>query len=281
MDCPRPFSRAIMRFTGVAPTADRQLRRDATHSASRRARTAFWGMTMSQSNAGVSLVKRIGLIVGLLALATTISLPAMSADDGAPKWKVWNYNPSGRALSGGVPAATNAGIATFAFPVDPNTALLVTEHGSYKGTLLGDLTGKTITATVSDSGGPFMYFGEGPGGTGTPDNPCPGTPTVRLFFQTSNAGGFNETHYWWSNVGFVPLNGLTSPTNISDSLAHPEHWTDFYGHSGTDPAFSAGYQDAVKNVTSIGLSFGGGCFFENGVGAPNGGSFTLWSFMAN
>jgi hypothetical protein len=238
---------------------------------------------MSQPSTGVksTLAMRSGVVAGILALGMALSAPATAADDGAPKWKVWNYNPSGRALSGGVPAATNAGIATFAFPVDPNTALLVTEHGSYKGTLLGDLTGKTISATVSDSGGPFTYFGEGPGGTGTPGNPCPGTPTVRLFFQTSNAGGFNETHYWWSNPKSLPLNGLTAKTQITESLGFPGNWSDFYGHFGNDPAFSAGYQDAVKNVTSIGLSFGGGCFFENGVGAPNGGSFTLWSFTAN
>jgi hypothetical protein len=145
-------------------------------------------------------INRISLVVSLLAVALGMFAfgPPATADNGAPKWKVWTYNPSGRAFKGGVPAATNAGIATFAFPATPDTALLVTDHGAYKGTLLGDLTGKTISATVSDSGGPFTYYGQG-----TPQNPCPG------------------------------------------------------------------------------LSFGGGCFFENGVGAPTGGSFTLWSFSAN
>lgn len=235
---------------------------------------------MSQSNSSVifAFAKQMGVAAALIAAWVGLSAPAVADDNGAPKWKVWNYNPSGRALNGGVPAATNAGIATFAFPVDANTALLVTDHGSYKGTLLGDLTGKTIKATVSDSGGTFIYFAQG-----TPQDQCPGsTPaSVRLFFQTSNAGGFNETHYWWSNPVSVPLNGLTAHTPMSESLANPGGWSDFFGHFGNDPNFSAGYQDAVKNVSSIGLSFGGGCFFENGVGAPNGGSFTLWSFTAN
>jgi hypothetical protein len=233
---------------------------------------------MSQPNTGANFAWKTqsALAAALVALAIVISGPTSAADNGAPKWQVWNYNPSGRALNGGVPAAANAGIATFSFPADPNTALLITDHGSYKGTLLGDLTVKNISATVSDSGGPFTYYGQG-----TPGD-CPGFPAnVRLFFQTSNAGGFNETHYWWSNPVSLPLNGLTAKTTMSASLANPGTWSDFYGHYGSDPQYSAGYQDAVKNVTSIGLSFGGGCFFENGVGAPNGGTFTLWSFSAN
>jgi hypothetical protein len=268
---------------GVDQTADRQLRDTIAQCEPAGEHGILGDERMSQPNTGANfaLNRQSVLAAGLVALTIVFSGPTSAADNGAPKWQVWNYNPSGRALNGGVPAAANAGIATFGFPAAPNTALLITDHGSYKGTLLGDLTGKKITATVSDSGGTFMYFGEGPGGTGTPDNPCPGTPTVRLFFQTSNAGGFNETHYWWSNPVSLPLNGLTAPTPMTASLANPGNWSDFYGHFGNDPQYSAGYQDAVKNVTSIGLSFGGGCFFENGVGAPNGGSFTLWSFTAS
>jgi hypothetical protein len=235
----------------------------------RRAGTAFWGIKMSQPNKGMKLSLGIAVAAALLTCAIGIGTPSVAADNGAAKWKVWTYNASNRALRGSVPANTNAGIATFAFPLTPDVALLVTDHGSYKGSLLGDMSGKTISATVSDSGGPFTYFGEGPGGTGTPDNPCPGTPTVRLFFQTSNAGGFSGVHYWWSNPVSRPLNGLTAQTTMSESFANPAGWSDYFGKFGSDPAYSAGYQDAVKNVTSIGLSFGGGCFFENGVGAPS------------
>jgi hypothetical protein len=38
----------------------------------------------------------------------------------------------------------------------------------------------------------------------------------------------------------------------------------------------------VSNVTDIGLSFGGGRFFENGVGTTHGsGTFTLNSFTVS
>jgi hypothetical protein len=223
------------------------------------------------------LFKRTSVAAGLLAAALgmlAFAPPAAAADNGAPKWKVWTYNPSNRAFKGGVPASVSSGIATFAFPATPDTALLVTDHGSYKGTLLGDLTGKTISATVSASGGPFHYFGE---------PSCGGTvgANVRLFFQTKSPASFAETDYWWSNPVSLQLNGLTNPTPMSESLSNPGNWSDFFGHFGSDPIYAAAFQAAVKNVTSIGLSFGGGCFFENGVGAPTGGSFVLWSFSAN
>jgi hypothetical protein len=60
------------------------------------------------------------------------------------------------------------------------------------------------------------------------------------------------------------------------------NWSDFYGHFGNDPAYAAGFNAAVANVTEIGLSFGGGCFFENGVGTTDGsGTFTLNSYTSN
>ena len=111
---------------------------------------------------------------------------------------------------------------------------------------------------------------------------CGGTTAyVRYFFETSNAGGFNETHYWWSNP-------VSTAVSANETVALPSvaltgaNWSDFYGYFGNDPAYSAGFNAAVTNVTDIGLSFGGGCFFENGVGTSDGsGAFTLNSYTAN
>jgi len=232
---------------------------------------------MSNPNTGAvfPLAKQLGLVAPLLALTILVSAPVIAADEGAPKWKVWSYNPSNRALRGNVPAGTSPGVATFPFPATPDVALLVTDHGSYKGSLLGDLTGKTVSATVSAAGGPFTYYGQG-----TPQNPCGPPANVRLFFQTKSSGSFAETDYWWSNPVSLPLASIPSATPMSASLTGA-NWSDYNGHFGNDPQFAAAFADAVQNVTSIGLSFGGGCFFENGVGAPNGGSFILWKFTAN
>ena len=65
------------------------------------------------------------------------------------------------------------------------------------------------------------------------------------------------------------------------TLANPGMWSDYFGHFGSEPAYSAAFLDATKDVQFIGLSFGGGCFFSNGVGIKAGtgsGSFRLTDF---
>jgi hypothetical protein len=216
------------------------------------------------------------VLVGMTAIATVVlsSAPAM-AD--ASNWKLGYYTPSVHGtLSLSEAAAPAAGIATFDFTDQANTALLVTTHGASKGSTLGDLTGLTIKATFEISGATtaFIYFGE---------PSCSNTiSTVRIFFQTSNAGGFDETHYWWSHPGSAVLANTNGQVTITANLGDPSAWSDFFGGFGNDPAFSAGFTSAVSNVTTIGLSFGGGCFFENGVGTADGsGTFTLDSFSVS
>ena len=131
--------------------------------------------------------------------------------------------------------------------------------------------GKTITASFDISGatGAFTYFGE-PDACGTPAN-------VRLYFQTDNSGGFAFTHYWWSNPeSSVLANGtLTLTANVV-----PPVWSDWNGQNGATQ--TPGFLDAASNVTTVGLSFGGGCFFENGVGTTDGsGTFQLDSFTVS
>ena len=212
------------------------------------------------------------VITGMMALAavmlTTAPTLAASSD-----WKVGYYTPSGNALSMSSAKPGN-GIASFDFTNQPNTALLSTTHGSSRGVLLGDLRGKTITATFDINGatGAFTYWGEG-----TADNPCGYPANVRLFFLTDNGGGFAYTHYWWSNPeNQVLANGqFTLTANVE-----PAEWSDWNGQPGATQA--AGFDDAASNVTLIGLSFGGGCFFENGVGTSDGsGTFTLDSFAVS
>ena len=217
-----------------------------------------------------------GLLVGSSAYMAGSAWAAQSGA-GASGWAVGYYTPSGRALSEAEAAPLSGGVATFDFTDLPNTALLITDQGSQKGTLLGNLTGETLSATFELAGvdSPFVYYGE-PSGGGTASN-------VRLFFETSSAGGFNETHYWWSNPAFVDLStlGNLDQVTISASLGSPGDWSDYYGHNGSETGYSAGYKAAVANVTAVGLSFGGGSFFENGIGTTDGlGSFELNSFSA-
>jgi len=206
------------------------------------------------------------MVAGLTAIAavTLAAAPTMAASS---DWKVGYYTPSGQALSMSS-TSPGGGIASFDFTNQPDTALLVTTHGASKGTFLGDLRGKTITATfeINNATGAFTYWGEG-----TADNPCIYPANTRLFFQTDNGGGFAYTHYWWSNPeNQVLANGHFTLT----ATVEPAEWSDWNGQPG--PTQAAGFDDAASNVTVIGFSFGGGCFFENGVGTTDGsGTFTL------
>ena len=206
------------------------------------------------------------ILAGTATIATALFSSAPVLAD-ASNWKVGYYTPSGRALSL-ANAKPGAGIASLDFTNQSDTALLVTMHGASKGDTLGDLTGKTIHATFDVSGvtGDFMYFGE-PSCGGT-------TANTRLFFQTDNGGGFQYTHYWWSDAAWTPLaNGTFALT----AKVEPAGWSDWNGQLGVDQV--AGYMDAASNVTTIGLSFGGGCFFENGIGTTDGsGTLTLDTF---
>ena len=201
-------------------------------------------------------------------MALVSSAPVMADSS---NWKLGYYTPSAvGTLSFSQATDPSLGVASFDFTNQSNTALLVTTHGAYKGSTLGDLRNATITAKfhISDANSAFTYFGEG-----TPSNPC-GTPaSTRLFFQTDNGGGFQFTHYWWSNPESAVLSNGTF--TLTATVA-PAEWSDWDGQNGA--ARPAGFADAASNVTTIGLSFGGGCFFENGVGTDGSGTFTLDNF---
>lgn len=217
-------------------------------------------------------------VVGLAALTVALLGGSVRASSGAPasKWHIGYYTKSvhGTISFASAPSAPG-GIASLNFTDQPNTALLTTTNQGQFPTLLGDLTGKSVSASFAISGvtGPFVYFGE---------PSCDNTiSTVRYYFQTSNAGGFDETHYWWSNPVHANLNG-NGTVSLPAASFTGDSWSDFYGHFGNDPNYAAGFNAAVSNVTEIGLSFGGGCFFENGVGTSDGtGTFTLNAYTVS
>lgn len=222
-------------------------------------------------------MRRMTALAAAVMLAGVIVTPTLASaapeGPGASGWKLGYYTPSGRALSTSE-AAPGSGVATINFTTQDNTALLINTQGD--SALLGNDLGKTVTATFTISGATssdFTYYGEGTTGD------C-GTPaSTRLFFETSyGSGGFSPTDYWWSHSASYQLadGTVTLTANITPTTS----WTDFYGKSGVDntSTFSA----AASNVTGIGFSFGGGCFFENGVGTVDGsGTFTLTSFTVS
>ena len=217
----------------------------------------------------MKMFKRAFLAASVAAFAAAVPLLAEDFSDvkGAPKWKVYDVNHSNRAFRSRIPDLAPSGGMGFDFLFTPDTALLTTDHPSYRGSLLGDLKGKLLSATIKLNFAPgtqFQYYGQG-----TPANPCP-TPaaSVRFFFQGNTNGPFAYTKYWWSNPTSVQLANLVNGIPLT-IMVHVQSglWSDYSGQFD-----AAGFDAAAKDVQTIGLSFGGGCFFENGVGIMPGGS---------
>jgi hypothetical protein len=210
-------------------------------------------------------------VLSALALGVTGAAVAFSQGNGATaaaNWKVSKFNSSGQAYATRVATTTANGIG-FDFLPTPDDALFTTTQKNSG--LLGNLTGKTVQATFTVTGDSFTYYGEG-----TESNPCLSPASVRLYFTGDTTGKFAYTKYWWSNPAHVDLAAGTFTLEVPLS---GDLWSDWNGQSGITEA--AGFAAAVKKVASIGLSFGGGCFFANGVGAPNGGSFELSSYTVS
>ena len=209
--------------------------------------------------------------VATIAVSCTLGAMVLAPQSGASpsgqnsSWHVGYYTPSNRTLS--MAQAGPGGLGTVSFTNMANTALLLSTQGG-SGYLGNDLN-ETVTATfhISGSTGNFMYYGE-PDACGTPAN-------TRLFFETSYAGGFDFTKYWWADSAFAYLGD--GDFTLTATISPAGGWSDWNGQpsASNGPAFVG----AASNVTGIGLSFGGGCGFENGVGTTDGsGSLTLDSF---
>ncbi len=220
-------------------------------------------------------MKRINALAAVIVFAGVLVAPAMAGaapnGPGASGWHLGYYTPSGRTLSTSQ-AAPGAGLAAINFTAQDNTALLIDTQGNSP--FLGNDLGKTVTATFTISGASadFTYYGE-PVANGA-------SASTRLFFETSYAGGFSPTKYWWADNATASYNLANGTITISAVVDPAGNWSAFYGEPSAtyDGSFSA----AASNVTGIGFSFGGGSGYENGVGTTNGsGTFTLTSFSVS
>jgi len=196
-------------------------------------------------------------------------------------WTVYDYNPSGQAIAprvsaASMPATTDGdGNVSFPFKLNTYTALLTTTDAS----LTGDLSMKTLNVTVSVAGGNGMFKDQHNGG-------CPPDEKfVRFYFTSPKASGTTGhgttgfyTQFWWSNPVHVTL--VTDP-QIPQTITQPVNavhmWSDWNGKFNDDSMeVMEAFQVAIHNVQTVGLSFGGGCFFENGVTTSDGmGTFQM------
>ena len=172
----------------------------------------------------------------------------------------------------------------------------------------GLTTSNILTATIQVMTTPAttMFVGNPDGGCpASAQNNCPGS--VRLYFASnlpqagmSSCLGMNgnsdhtivanEFDYWWSNTTpavlgvpgsyyqFQQTGGSGGIITLQVSL-DPLNWSDLCGHRGDFVA--SAFMASISNIKDLGVSFGSGFFFENGVGvdgATGTATFQLTSY---
>lgn len=134
--------------------------------------------------------------------------------------------------------------------------------------ILGDLTGKTITATFHVDGAPAWGVGYGAG-----------VATLRLYFTTTtgyynlnNANAHPEL-YWYSYPLSFSMSSTDNSTITFSATLDPSQWLG--GESNL-----TGFAFAVSHIAQIGFAFGGTQFFDTGINASTSTTFHLLSYTA-
>lgn len=219
------------------------------------------------------------LVATSVAAASDTSYPSL-----AGKWQLGEFTAEGGfAVSTAAPLPAEG--VTFPFLDRPDTIFLATDNPAYRGLLLGDLTGKTLAARIRadvTSGTQFSYYGE-PDGSGTPAN-------VRLYFETDLSLGpivcpcqdKGWSSFWYSNPIRLDLSSTSSGDATLAVKLDPALWADGQEIQGTaDQDHRNFFALAAAHVDHVGLMFGGGHHFHNGVGIVPGtgsGAFRLLSY---
>lgn len=128
------------------------------------------------------------------------------------------------------------------------------------------LSPQTIAGTLSVSvqittSGPVVFNMAQPGNT------CVTPPSVRPMIW-AHKNSWDEFARWWSNpTGYALANGVAE---LSIPLT-ADRWSSVFGKFGNADAWALrGFTSALGNVSSLALSFGGGCYFGHGVYVQGG-----------
>lgn len=207
-------------------------------------------------------------------------MPKPGGSGASTPWLVYEWNSQGNYVAGSA-AGVGGGLAAFNFPATGRNVA----YPAFLTTTVGgpfNHTGKTLTAsiTVPVVSTPTFVFGGQISGWNTGGAPA----NTRLFIGTIASAYSNRNYtanpsaYWWSSVGFSSISASTGTVSFSDTF-DPAHWSNANGQSATGKLAEFGY--AVANIAQIGLSFGGGSFYDVGVAVFNGtgsASFRLNTF---
>jgi hypothetical protein len=125
---------------------------------------------------------------------------------------------------------------------------------------------------------------------GNPNGVLPQPITVRLFIQsnlpedgsaTCGVGHKNVDNYWWSvapGSSYDFTNGGTVTTVTLKATLSPSNWSGICGNSGaSDPASFAA---SISDIKYIGLSFGSGFFYANGMGVDGSTGMATFQLLS-
>lgn len=201
------------------------------------------------------------LILFILFIAS-IAIPAQPPNS---TWVLYKWGNSGQYRPYST-AHTLDTLAIFNFPQTGNNVAYPVFLVTTKATnLLGDLSGKTIraTLTISTTGSPDFVWGGLLSGWN-----IGGLPANARLFISSEVGYSNSQykdapeHFWWSHT-WTEISKTTGTVTLVDAL-DPNNWSDANGRLGTNPAVAGAFDAVVRTTVTIGIACSGGNFFDCG-----------------
>lgn len=152
-------------------------------------------------------------------------------------------NDSSGALMFDVPGVGKS--VNYAYAASPSKSITGTLH---------------VTVRIDATGGQPQFLGAPEAG-----NTCAVPANMRPFIFANNNDWSGQFSRWWAAADSVTL----APGSFTfDIPLAPERWTSVNGIAGS--AAPAQFDSALQNVSSLGLTFGAGCFYGHGVYVDGG-----------
>lgn len=184
---------------------------------------------------------------------SALSLDASGWSEGLVPTFVTFRNDASGAVYIDVPGAGQA--VSYAFAPAPTSSIAGSLHLAFR---IETLSGQPVFVRAPEVG-----------------NTCATPPSVRPFIFANRNDWSGEFSRWWATREFVVL---APGTFTLDVPLTPERWTSVYGRTGVDAPGE--FSRTLSTVSSLGVSFGGGCFYGHGVFAAGGTArWTLTSYL--
>lgn len=163
---------------------------------------------------------------------------------------------------------------TFVFPqvARGNYVSMFTQSSTAESDLRGQSVWMVFGMTVT---GGIPVFNYGWEGTSVNDS---SVPASFRFFVSDQATSYNlgtstshPEHYWFYDdaVKMVDVLDFIQPLSYEASFTDYVNWTDGEGHTAADPLYQASFLNCIKHARQKGVAFGGGRFFDVGVGTSS------------